>query len=329
MPPARVITFIPGQKCPHCEYVAYTWRTWERHRRKHMSEKRFACSLCDYRTDRKENLNKHASSVHMDEKPFECPTPGCGYRSSYRRSIAHHVLRVHSGVRAFACDCTGCSFRGISKGEVLRHVQRVHQKTKRAFCHLCDFAAFDKFHLRQHVECVHVKEGHRIEDCDLCVHLKKDERMSAAMKAAQIRKNSMTAPNKGHGHEHGTTSQAGITQDVETRVAADHRSSHAANRAPERNAGEARAGKRHFDQHACVERRMARSAATTRDDSDEENKSAADTRVMRLERRRHDERRLQTLNPAPDPLLVDQLLDFCIQNKRLFVQCVRQVLSKS
>lgn len=64
-----------------------------REERSSIQEKRlFACTLCPYRTDRRNNLKRHTATMHEQSTAvLEC----CGSRFANKAALRHHTSAYH------------------------------------------------------------------------------------------------------------------------------------------------------------------------------------------------------------------------------------------
>ncbi len=59
------------------------------------------------------NLRKHTNSVHLNSRPFACPT--CGSSFGFKDGLTRHIKLVHENARPFKCDRCGASYKQISQ----------------------------------------------------------------------------------------------------------------------------------------------------------------------------------------------------------------------
>lgn len=108
-------------------------------------EKRlFACTLCPYRTDRRNNLKRHTSTMHEQSAAvLEC----CGTRFANKAALRHHTTAYHRN--GYICGICG---RGFCRRALLRRHHSVHSGFKEFACNLCDYATSHKSNLERHMK---------------------------------------------------------------------------------------------------------------------------------------------------------------------------------
>ena len=77
------------------------------------SKHRFACTCpgCNYKTEKKKDLENHINRVHLDqpsEKKFVCPT--CGNFYVNPSVLKNHIKTVHEGIKPWECSYCGKTF---------------------------------------------------------------------------------------------------------------------------------------------------------------------------------------------------------------------------
>ena len=60
----------------------------KKQKRTHTGEKPYSCSLCDYKSNRLNNLARHKRTCHTAEKPYSCSF--CDYKSNQSSILARH-----------------------------------------------------------------------------------------------------------------------------------------------------------------------------------------------------------------------------------------------
>ena len=110
-----------------------------------VQEKRlFICSLCPYRTDRRNNLKRHTSTMHEQSSAvLEC----CGTRFANKAALRHHTTAYHRN----GYICTICG-RVFCRRALLRRHHAVHSGFKEFACNLCDYATSHKSNLERHMK---------------------------------------------------------------------------------------------------------------------------------------------------------------------------------
>ncbi|XP_023321199.1 zinc finger protein 142-like isoform X3 [Eurytemora carolleeae] len=126
---------------------------------------RFPCNLCDYRTNRKNTLKRHTSSVHLKIR-YNCDE--CNKTFSQPKSLERHKLNIHQGERVY---CEECSF-STPRVELLKlHQNSVHKDIK-FVCTSCDFIGLTERQFIIHKVLRHnetdIAENQTSFPCDKC-----------------------------------------------------------------------------------------------------------------------------------------------------------------
>ncbi|KAF0027920.1 hypothetical protein F2P81_020661 [Scophthalmus maximus] len=129
------------------------------HLRVHLQDKPFTCPTCQKGFTTHRILHVHQQSVHGGLKPFTCTV--CRKSFSQRSGLTAH-LRTHSGERPHACE--RCGKRFSSRSSLTVH-QRVHTGEKAFGCDACGKKFSFSANLRRH-RLVH--SGVRAFTCDEC-----------------------------------------------------------------------------------------------------------------------------------------------------------------
>lgn len=110
----------------------------------------FACTMCSYRTDRKNNLKRHTLTMHeVSPAPLEC----CGLRFLNKAELRMHTHKFHRD--GYHCDM--CSRVFCRKALLKRHYS-VHSGYKEFSCQHCTYQTSHKSNLERHMR-VHQKNG--------------------------------------------------------------------------------------------------------------------------------------------------------------------------
>ena len=104
-----------------------------------------ACTICDFRTVYKQNLNLHMESAHsVHKETFTCEI--CRYQFRQKSSLTRHRLTVHADKEELKCQF--CSFSSKYEYNLLRHKSDQHEVEGRGTgirnrliysCKRCDF----------------------------------------------------------------------------------------------------------------------------------------------------------------------------------------------
>ncbi|XP_042212474.1 zinc finger protein 628-like [Homarus americanus] len=110
----------------------------------------FVCTMCSYRTDRKNNLKRHNLTMHeMSPALLEC----CGFRFLNKAELRMHTQKFHRD----GYHCTVCSRVFCRKALLKRHYS-VHSGYKEFSCRHCSYETSHKSNLERHMR-VHQKNG--------------------------------------------------------------------------------------------------------------------------------------------------------------------------
>lgn len=110
----------------------------------------FACTMCSYRTDRKNNLKRHTLTMHeLSPALLEC----CGLRFLNKAELRMHTHKFHRD--GYHCDVCG---RVFCRKALLKRHYSVHSGFKEFSCHFCGYETSHKSNLERHMR-VHRKDG--------------------------------------------------------------------------------------------------------------------------------------------------------------------------
>ncbi|RXG67190.1 Zinc finger protein 26 [Armadillidium vulgare] len=176
--------------CDQCDKIFKTKQELIQHWVTHNGEKKYSCSLCDYKakrnTDLKYHMRKHTEedkeiellSKNTSTEMYECII--CLEPYTSRAEMITHISNTHpeetKTIFRFACD--QCDKIVKTKQELMQHWV-THSGEKKYFCSLCDFKAklntdFE-FHMRQHtedkkdVELLNKKTPAEMYECVICL----------------------------------------------------------------------------------------------------------------------------------------------------------------
>ena len=179
----------PRNVCRECGFhpeVGHKSRSLQKHMEEvHKKEKRFSCSVCDYKTNRSTYLRVHHDGEHngkrykcdkcdvevkiksslkshdmmMHEKPYNCSE--CDYKTGSKVTMRSHEETMHRGVNY---KCNQCEFDTKSTSTLYNHKRDMHSNVS-IRCNLCDYSTKRPDKLKQHKQSVHQNIKF---NCDLC-----------------------------------------------------------------------------------------------------------------------------------------------------------------
>jgi hypothetical protein len=118
------------------------------------TNKRFQCPNCDYKSSKKDHLQKHINAVHLKIKEFACIQ--CDYKCSENVHLQKHINSVHLKLKIFQCPT--CDYKCVDNSHLQKHINSVHLKEKNFQCPTCESKFSQNVHLQKHIEIVHLKE---------------------------------------------------------------------------------------------------------------------------------------------------------------------------
>jgi len=112
----------------------------------------FRCTICNYITNRTNNLNRHYNSMH---KTLVSPEECCEIVFYTRADLTKHNKICHPDSK-FPCQYPGCQGYVFDRKALLkRHVLAVHLKDKPFLCPLCTYGSSHKSNLDRHIKTIH------------------------------------------------------------------------------------------------------------------------------------------------------------------------------
>ncbi|KAF5298004.1 hypothetical protein FQR65_LT09815 [Abscondita terminalis] len=109
-------------KCNLCNYRTNRSNNLKGHSYKHFGNYPFNCNECDYKTYAKSLFIRH-SRIHTDEKPYECKL--CDYRCNDLCNLRAHMYK-HSNDPTFRCDYKTRYVTGFNQHETIRNEKKAH-----------------------------------------------------------------------------------------------------------------------------------------------------------------------------------------------------------
>ena len=87
----------------------------------HKVDQSCKCDICSACFKTNYLLKKHISSVHEEEKPFECDICDTKFTAKQNR----HIVAIHEGRKPFKCDNCGTCF--TQKSNMTKHISSFHK----------------------------------------------------------------------------------------------------------------------------------------------------------------------------------------------------------
>jgi KRAB domain-containing zinc finger protein len=147
----------------------------------HFKQNKFQCDQpgCDYMASRHGRLMMHMKAIHkcdIDEK-YESSKPKrqCTICGSLVKNWRRHVMKVHMNIKNFFCDsCNyGAFFKYDMEQHMKTHMMKQPKEPQKFFCEMCGLEFEKRFHLNAHFKAKHtVKE--RIHQCNICEKCKEE-----------------------------------------------------------------------------------------------------------------------------------------------------------
>ncbi|KAM9260593.1 LOW QUALITY PROTEIN: transcriptional repressor CTCFL [Cariama cristata] len=120
----NVHTGTRSYKCSDCGMAFVASGEFSRHRHyKHILEKPFKCSLCEYSSIEASKMKRHISS-HTGEPPYACDL--CSYASKDAYKLKRHMI-THSGEKLY--ECYVCQAKFTQSRTMKIHMLQKHGET--------------------------------------------------------------------------------------------------------------------------------------------------------------------------------------------------------
>lgn len=87
----------------------------------------FSCDLCEYKTKRKLNINKHVTIRHRGGRQPRIECDQCDHKAINKYVLKKHIKTVHEGLRY---PCSQCDYKPTTKWNLNLHVATVHQEAQ-------------------------------------------------------------------------------------------------------------------------------------------------------------------------------------------------------
>ncbi|KAL0970263.1 hypothetical protein UPYG_G00239640 [Umbra pygmaea] len=130
--------------CDICPKTFIKLKYLKNHQLTHTGGGEYRCEMCERGFKSRSILKQHQASVHMGEKPFQCPT--CGKCFAEKQHLKNHAS-VHSEERAF--QCTQCQMRFKTK-YILNDHKKTHTDSKPYACDKCPMTFIRSKYLKMH-----------------------------------------------------------------------------------------------------------------------------------------------------------------------------------
>ena len=116
--------------CEWCDYHTYRWDFVTKHRRQHFEELPFACEVCSFRGQIKEDLLKHRSTHHSVQESAASASPAVVIqweliREAVTTVTAYEVMQMHTtgNTKRFPCVVATCNHGSDTEEAMLSHAQ--------------------------------------------------------------------------------------------------------------------------------------------------------------------------------------------------------------
>jgi len=120
---------INHYKCPHCDMTCVTPSALTSHiRYKHIEEKPFKCTFCDY-SGKTQNDLKYHMKIHFEDQELKCPEAGCDYKCKAQASLKKHFMKKHEKATGNNYACHLCDKRYARGAFLTKHLMGEHKFT--------------------------------------------------------------------------------------------------------------------------------------------------------------------------------------------------------
>ena len=137
-----------------------------------IEDKKFKCSLCDYKCKKKEHLKLHLWNIHNigDGEIFKCSV--CNYESKINGNLKRHLWCVHNIGEGKIFKCNYCDFEGKTNENLKKHLWQVHNIGEgtifKCLQENCDYECKSNGNLKRHLWEVHNIGKGKIFKCSEC-----------------------------------------------------------------------------------------------------------------------------------------------------------------
>merc|ERR1712059_83288 len=94
----------------------------------------------------------HVKSEHTKHKDFFCQS--CNFKSSKKQILNKHIRNTHAAGKTML-QCTDCLYKTWNNGHLDQHIKAVHLSIKDFACLQCDNKFSQKVHLKNHIRTRH------------------------------------------------------------------------------------------------------------------------------------------------------------------------------
>lgn len=94
-----------------------------KHKRLHVPDAKYSCTICDWSGTNKPHLDAHMAS-HIGLKRFACEFEGCDKKYARMEALINH-RKKHLGIK-FVCEFPGCEMEYTQRENRVRHYKRAH-----------------------------------------------------------------------------------------------------------------------------------------------------------------------------------------------------------
>ena len=151
-------------KCEECEMKFANITHLKEHKDSVHKGILYSCSLCDYKSPYKYNLNKHTKYKHTEsQKQMKHICTICGKTYAKKNGLTDHELTHNE--RTLKCEMCGTSFYNILY--LKRHHRTVHGEENFS-CDVCGRKFTTKPRLKDHFNSIHLNHADRKHVCKLC-----------------------------------------------------------------------------------------------------------------------------------------------------------------
>ena len=131
-------------KCETCEWTTKSIERLQLHQKKGHAQ--YKCDLCSYSAFSQVSVKNHAQSKHMKTKEM-CKK--CDFSAENVRQLLRHNTEHHASYK-----CKVCGIEEKNNYHLKRHIQKVHVRTG-ITCDMCDFKADTIYLVKKHFKLEH------------------------------------------------------------------------------------------------------------------------------------------------------------------------------